>query len=61
MLEKQACASGPLPSLGICYCLELLTSVHKEMKDVSRGKNNINYKSLLENFGAVFNQVICLF
>lgn len=31
------------------------------MKGVSWGKNNINYKSLLEIFGAVFEQVFCHF
>lgn len=43
--EKQVCGFGPLPSLDICYWLELPDSVQKEkntVKGVSRGKNNVN-------------------
>ena len=63
--EKQFCGSGPLPSLDVCYWLELPTSVQKEkntMKGVWRGKNNISKLQKPPGaFGAVFDQVFCWF
>lgn len=49
--------------LGLCHAWVFITQGKRKntMKGISRGKNNINYKNLLEILGAGFDQVFCHF